>query len=213
MALGDLMASRFSQSSATFVSSHLEDYDNHEDGETESSNPHRIRDSLETAHNSYAGSGSGSASGDNATISMRCVRPGFLPRLRLPLLLIPINRRLHVVPLSSNSLLINNFTSETAHKHRYILNSTAQSNSPIFTWLGAESPIDYDPLDIGFLTDNAPRFKPLLVYIEHKDYGLHVVYLKEGCGVIPVCPVCQEREETIFHALVAYDKGVFVSLN
>ncbi|XP_031102794.1 regulatory-associated protein of TOR 1-like isoform X1 [Ipomoea triloba] len=70
MALGDLMASRFSQSSATVVSSHLEDYANHEDGETESSNPNRIRDSLETARSSYAGSGSGSASGDNATTSM-----------------------------------------------------------------------------------------------------------------------------------------------
>nr|GLL33997.1 lysosomal Pro-X carboxypeptidase-like [Ipomoea trifida] len=57
-------------------------------------------------------------------------------------------------------------------KHKYIVNSNfwggAQSNSPIFAWLGAESPIDYD---IGFLTDNAPRFKALLVYIEHRYYG------------------------------------------
>nr|GMD27264.1 lysosomal Pro-X carboxypeptidase-like [Ipomoea batatas] len=60
-------------------------------------------------------------------------------------------------------------------KHRYIINSNfwggAQSNSPIFAWLGAESSIDSDPLGIGFLTDNAPRFKALLVYIEHRYYG------------------------------------------
>ncbi|XP_031104382.1 lysosomal Pro-X carboxypeptidase-like [Ipomoea triloba] len=60
-------------------------------------------------------------------------------------------------------------------KHRYIVNSNfwggAQSNSPIFAWLGAESSIDSDPLGIGFLTDNAPRFKALLVYIEHRYYG------------------------------------------
>ncbi|XP_019176721.1 PREDICTED: lysosomal Pro-X carboxypeptidase-like [Ipomoea nil] len=60
-------------------------------------------------------------------------------------------------------------------KQRYIVNSKfwggAQSNSPIFAWLGAETPIDYDPIAIGFLTDNAPRFKALLVYIEHRYYG------------------------------------------
>ncbi|XP_031120985.1 lysosomal Pro-X carboxypeptidase-like [Ipomoea triloba] len=60
-------------------------------------------------------------------------------------------------------------------KQRYIVNSKywggAQSNSPILAYLGAESSIDYDPLDIGFLTDNAPHFKALLVYIEHRYYG------------------------------------------
>ncbi|XP_019176057.1 PREDICTED: lysosomal Pro-X carboxypeptidase-like [Ipomoea nil] len=60
-------------------------------------------------------------------------------------------------------------------KQRYIVNSKywggAQSNSPIFAWLGAEAPIDYDPIGIGFLTDNAARFKALLVYIEHRYYG------------------------------------------
>lgn len=74
------MASRFSQSSATVVSSHLDDFANHEDGETESSNPNRIRDSLETARSSYAGSGSGSASGDNATTSMTTTSMAYLPQ-------------------------------------------------------------------------------------------------------------------------------------
>nr|GMD27269.1 lysosomal Pro-X carboxypeptidase-like [Ipomoea batatas] len=60
-------------------------------------------------------------------------------------------------------------------KQRYIVNSKfwggAQFNSPIFAWLGAETPIDYDPIGVGFLTDNAPGFKALLVYIEHRYYG------------------------------------------
>ncbi|VFQ79514.1 unnamed protein product [Cuscuta campestris] len=58
------MASRFSQSSATVVSSHLEDYTDQEDRETGSSNQNRIRDSLEAAPSSYGGSA------DNASTSM-----------------------------------------------------------------------------------------------------------------------------------------------
>nr|GMC46456.1 probable RNA-dependent RNA polymerase 1 [Ipomoea batatas] len=60
-------------------------------------------------------------------------------------------------------------------QQRYIVNfkywSGAQSNSPIFAWLGAEAPIDSNPRAIEFLTNNAPGFKALLVYIEHRHYG------------------------------------------
>lgn len=63
-------------------------------------------------------------------------------------------------------------------KQRYVVNSKfwggAQSNSPIFCYLGAEAPIDGDVSFIGFLTDNAPRFKALAVYIEHRYYGKSV---------------------------------------
>nr|GLL16680.1 Peptidase S28 [Ipomoea trifida] len=55
-------------------------------------------------------------------------------------------------------------------QQRYIVNfkysSGAQSNSLIFAWLGAKAPIDSNPRAIEFLTDNAPGFKALLVYIE-----------------------------------------------
>nr|GMD24117.1 lysosomal Pro-X carboxypeptidase-like [Ipomoea batatas] len=65
-------------------------------------------------------------------------------------------------------------------KQRYIVSSKywggAKSNSPIFAWLGAESPIDDDPKFVGFLTDNAPRFKALLVYIEHRYYGKSIPF-------------------------------------
>nr|GMD24141.1 lysosomal Pro-X carboxypeptidase-like [Ipomoea batatas] len=55
-------------------------------------------------------------------------------------------------------------------QQRYIVNSKywggAQSNSPIFAWLSAESPIDTDPVSVGFLPNITPHFKALLVYIE-----------------------------------------------
>lgn len=53
---------------------------------------------------------------------------------------------------------------------RYVINSKwwggASKNSPIFAYLGAEGPIDQDILSLGFLPENAPRFKALLVYLE-----------------------------------------------
>ncbi|XP_009785587.1 uncharacterized protein [Nicotiana sylvestris] len=65
--------------------------------------------------------------------------------------------------------------SYSTFKQRYIINSKywggSNSSSPIFAYLGAESSIDNDPLNIGFLTDFAPRFKALLVYMEHRYYG------------------------------------------
>ncbi|XP_057864864.2 uncharacterized protein LOC131072645 [Cryptomeria japonica] len=46
----------------------------------------------------------------------------------------------------------------------------AQNNSPIFVWLGAEIDITYT-LDVGIMIDQAPNFKALVVYIEHRYYG------------------------------------------
>ncbi|WCJ41663.1 Serine carboxypeptidase S28 family protein [Euphorbia peplus] len=42
------------------------------------------------------------------------------------------------------------------------------SSSPIFVYLGAEAPLEYDLPYIGFLSDNAPRFTALQLYIEQK---------------------------------------------
>ncbi|CAI9104933.1 OLC1v1003725C2 [Oldenlandia corymbosa var. corymbosa] len=60
-------------------------------------------------------------------------------------------------------------------KQYYVINSKywggADSNSPILAYLGEESSLDGDIPVIGFLKDNAPRFKALLVYIEHRFYG------------------------------------------
>ena len=53
---------------------------------------------------------------------------------------------------------------------RYFINfkywGGANSSAPIFAYLGAEGPIDYDLQDVGFLDENAASFKALIVYIE-----------------------------------------------
>ncbi|KAL1544093.1 lysosomal Pro-Xaa carboxypeptidase [Salvia divinorum] len=58
---------------------------------------------------------------------------------------------------------------------KYVVNSKhwagPNSNSPIFAYFGAEAPLDVDFSAIGFLSQNAPRFKSLSLYIEHRFYG------------------------------------------
>ncbi|KAL0390597.1 UNVERIFIED_CONTAM: Lysosomal Pro-X carboxypeptidase [Sesamum calycinum] len=65
-------------------------------------------------------------------------------------------------------------------RQRYVVNSKywggPSSNSPIFAYLGAEAPLDEDLEVIGFLNDNAPHFKSLSVYIEHRFYGKSVPF-------------------------------------
>ncbi|KAL3828521.1 hypothetical protein ACJIZ3_017323 [Penstemon smallii] len=65
-------------------------------------------------------------------------------------------------------------------KQRYVVNSQhwggSNSNSPIFAFFGAEEPLDDDFDFIGFLSDNAPSFKALQVYIEHRYYGESIPY-------------------------------------
>lgn len=54
----------------------------------------------------------------------------------------------------------------------------AKSSAPIFAYLGAESPLDDDLNTVGFLIDNAPRFKALLIYIEVSIKLMCVLYLQ-----------------------------------
>ncbi|XP_062108438.1 uncharacterized protein LOC133819252 [Humulus lupulus] len=65
-------------------------------------------------------------------------------------------------------------------QQRYVVNSKywggPNSNAPIFAYLGAEAPIDGDISDIGFINENAPHFKALIVFIEHRYYGKSVPY-------------------------------------
>ena len=60
--------------------------------------------------------------------------------------------------------------SYTTFQQRYVMNfkywGGANASAPIFVYLGAEDDLDYDLPAVGFLTDNAPQFKALLVYIE-----------------------------------------------
>ncbi|CAH9116668.1 unnamed protein product [Cuscuta epithymum] len=60
---------------------------------------------------------------------------------------------------------------------RYIVNSQHWApGGSILAWLGAEAPIDDDPAFAGFLTDIAPRFKALVIYIEHRFYGKSIPF-------------------------------------
>ncbi|XP_030455244.1 uncharacterized protein LOC115676455 [Syzygium oleosum] len=65
--------------------------------------------------------------------------------------------------------------SYTIFQQRYLIDSKywggANSDAPIFVYLGNEAPIDGAPTIVGFLRDNAAQFKALLVYIEHRYFG------------------------------------------
>ncbi|GLT80826.1 hypothetical protein SLA2020_522420 [Shorea laevis] len=68
----------------------------------------------------------------------------------------------------------------TTFQQRYVINSKywggANSSAPIFAYLGEESDLDIDLPLVGFLTDNASRFKALLVHIEHRFYGKSIPF-------------------------------------
>ncbi|XP_010247711.1 PREDICTED: lysosomal Pro-X carboxypeptidase-like [Nelumbo nucifera] len=65
-------------------------------------------------------------------------------------------------------------------KQRYVINykfwGGANSSAPIFVYLGEESPLDNYIDAIGFLTDHAPKFNALVVFIEHRYYGQSVPF-------------------------------------
>ncbi|ESR49819.1 hypothetical protein CICLE_v10033867mg, partial [Citrus x clementina] len=66
--------------------------------------------------------------------------------------------------------------------HRYVLNfkhwgGGGAMAAPILAYLGEESSLDDDHGGIGWLTDNAHRFKALEVYIEHRFYGKSVPFV------------------------------------
>ncbi|EOA20471.1 hypothetical protein CARUB_v10000783mg [Capsella rubella] len=58
----------------------------------------------------------------------------------------------------------------------------AKVNAPILVFLGMESSLETDMSAYGFLRDNAPHFKALNVYIEHRYYGKTIPFgsLKEA---------------------------------
>ncbi|OWM68946.1 hypothetical protein CDL15_Pgr025133 [Punica granatum] len=70
--------------------------------------------------------------------------------------------------------------SYTTFRQKYVINfkywGGANSSAPIFAYLGEEAPISSDIPIIGFLPDNAPQFKALIVYIEHRFYGESIPY-------------------------------------
>nr|DAD27132.1 TPA_asm: hypothetical protein HUJ06_028600 [Nelumbo nucifera] len=71
--------------------------------------------------------------------------------------------------------------SYTTFQQRYVINfkywGGAKSGAPILVYLGAEQSLDNINFD-GFLTDHAPQFNALIVYIEHRYYGESVPFGK-----------------------------------
>lgn len=66
--------------------------------------------------------------------------------------------------------------SYSTFRQKYVINNKywggPNSSSPIFAHLGAEAPLNTSFLKVGFLNnDLAPRFKALIVFIEHRFYG------------------------------------------
>ncbi|KAG9456822.1 hypothetical protein H6P81_001330 [Aristolochia fimbriata] len=65
-------------------------------------------------------------------------------------------------------------------QQRYVINSRywggPNTSSPILVYTGDEGGLEDDVAAAGFMTDNAHRFKALLVYIEHRYYGTSVPF-------------------------------------
>ncbi|KAL5976614.1 hypothetical protein ACLOJK_020947 [Asimina triloba] len=70
--------------------------------------------------------------------------------------------------------------SYTTFQQRYVMNSKnwggAKASAPIFVYTGDESGLFADIETTGFLTDIAPRYKSLIVCIEHRYYGESVPF-------------------------------------
>ncbi|KAG9456824.1 hypothetical protein H6P81_001332 [Aristolochia fimbriata] len=65
--------------------------------------------------------------------------------------------------------------SYTTFEQKYVINSKywggANTSSPIFVWAGQEAPLEIEWDALNIMLDIAPRFKALLLYIEHRYYG------------------------------------------
>nr|GMD14289.1 lysosomal Pro-X carboxypeptidase-like [Ipomoea batatas] len=79
---------------------------------------------------------------------------------------------------------------------RYMIDSThwggAHKNAPIFVFLGLEESLDESLKFVGFLSQNAPRFKALIVYIEMcSDWVMTINF--DNDATVPPPPFNLER--------------------
>ncbi|XP_010246130.1 PREDICTED: lysosomal Pro-X carboxypeptidase-like [Nelumbo nucifera] len=65
-------------------------------------------------------------------------------------------------------------------QQRYLINDKywggAQNNAPIFVYTGNEGDIEWFAQNTGFMYETAPKFKALLVFIEHRFYGSSIPF-------------------------------------
>lgn len=70
-------------------------------------------------------------------------------------------------------------------QQRYLINDTywggAKNNSPIFVYMGNEGDIEWFAQNTGFMFENAPHFKALLVFIEVICHCYYLFY----CLLLP----------------------------
>ncbi|KAF3441614.1 hypothetical protein FNV43_RR15529 [Rhamnella rubrinervis] len=70
--------------------------------------------------------------------------------------------------------------SHQTFQQRYLINNTfwggAKNDAPIFVYTGNEGDIEWFAQNTGFMFETAPRFKALLVFIEHRFYGKSMPY-------------------------------------
>ncbi|GAB2300736.1 hypothetical protein Dimus_034773 [Dionaea muscipula] len=111
---------------------------------------------------------------------------------RFPASLIPRPEQLSLVPNGKRLLyetkyfmqILDHFNfnlqSYKTFDQRYLINHQywggAGRNAPIFVYTGNEGDIEWFAQNTGFMYEIAPRFKALLVFIEHRFYGKSVPY-------------------------------------
>ncbi|XP_068649264.1 uncharacterized protein [Aristolochia californica] len=70
--------------------------------------------------------------------------------------------------------------SYTTFQQKYVINfkywGGPNNTSPIFVWAGLETPLEIEWVVPDLMLDIAPRFKALLLYIEHRYYGSSVPF-------------------------------------
>ncbi|KAM5584601.1 hypothetical protein ABKV19_004128 [Rosa sericea] len=94
---------------------------------------------------------------------------------------------------------------------RYMVSSMhwrgAGAAAPMFVYLGGEESLDESIGSIGFLTDNAPKFGALMVYIEHRYYGKSIpsrpnmqdIYNATSLGYLNSAQALADYAEIILH--------------
>ncbi|KAL5545779.1 hypothetical protein UlMin_005466 [Ulmus minor] len=92
------------------------------------------------------------------------------------------NHKLYRTKFFTQTLDHFNFYPKSYHtfQHRYLINDTfwggAKKNAPIFVYTGNEGDIEWFTQNTGFMFQTAPRFKALLVFVEHRFYGKSIPF-------------------------------------
>ncbi|CAI0398034.1 unnamed protein product [Linum tenue] len=104
--------------------------------------------------------------------------------------------------------------SYTTFRQRYIVNvkhwggGGATTNAPILVYFGLEGRIEHALENIGFLTENAPHFKALLLYIEHRYYGESVPFGSwEKAGYLTSAQAMADYAAVILHVKRTHSAG------